>query len=87
MGPRCSSADTSLSQELHYCSYFSMLAMSVVDRRFSMLVMSVVDRRCEAQSDQTKDYKIGICCLSAEHAALRRKSKGLLAPNQDKVSE
>jgi hypothetical protein len=24
---------------------------------------------------QTKDYKIGICCFSAKHAALRRKNK------------
>jgi len=24
---------------------------------------------------QTKDYKIGICCFSTKHAALRRKSK------------
>jgi hypothetical protein len=25
--------------------------------------------------DQTKDYKIGICCFSAKHAVLRRKNK------------
>jgi hypothetical protein len=30
-------------------------------------------------SDQTKDYKIGICCFSAKHAALRRKNKDGLA--------
>jgi hypothetical protein len=36
---------------------------------------------------QTKDYKIGICCFSAKHAALRRKSKDWLARNQDNVSE
>jgi len=36
---------------------------------------------------QTKDYKIGICCFSAKHAALRRKSKGWLARNQNNVSE
>jgi hypothetical protein len=24
---------------------------------------------------QTKDYKIGICCFSAKHAALRRNSR------------
>jgi hypothetical protein len=36
---------------------------------------------------QTKDYKIGICCFSAKHAALRRKSKDLLVLNQDNVSE
>jgi hypothetical protein len=31
---------------------------------------------------QTKDYCIGICCFSAKHAALRRKSKDWLAQNQ-----
>jgi hypothetical protein len=35
----------------------------------------------------TKDYKIGICCFSAKHAALRRKSKDWLARNQNNVSE
>ena len=33
------------------------------------------------------DYKIGICCFSTKHAALRRKSKNCLARNQDNVSE
>jgi len=36
---------------------------------------------------ETKDYKIGICCFSAKHAALRRKSKDWLARNQNNVSE
>jgi hypothetical protein len=36
---------------------------------------------------QTKDYKIGICCFSAKHAALRRKSKDWLNRNQDNVYE
>ena len=36
---------------------------------------------------QTKDYKMGICCFSAKHAALRRKSKDWLARNQNNVSE
>ena len=34
-----------------------------------------------------KDYKIGICCFSSKHTALRRKSKDWLALNQDNVSE
>ena len=38
-----------------------------------VLTSSVVDREFEPRSGQTKDYKIGICCLSAKHAALRRK--------------
>ena len=41
----------------------------------------------EPRSDQTKDYKIGICCFSAKHAALWIKSKDWLAQNQNKVSE
>ena len=41
----------------------------------SMLTSSVVDRGFEPQSGQTKDYEIGICCFSAKHTALRRKSK------------
>ena len=39
----------------------------------------------EPQSGETKDYKIGICCFSAKHAALRRKNKDWLAWNQDNV--
>jgi hypothetical protein len=41
----------------------------------------------EPRSGQIKDYKIGIFCFSAKHAALRRKSKDWLARNQDNVSE
>ena len=36
---------------------------------------------------QSKDYKIGIFCFSARHAAYRRKGKNWLARNQDNVSE
>jgi hypothetical protein len=46
-------------------------------------VFNFVDRGFEPQSGQTKDFKIGICCFSAEHAALRGKSKDGLAWNQD----
>ena len=35
---------------------------------------------------QTKDSKIGICCFSAKHAAIRRKSKDWLARNQNNGS-
>jgi hypothetical protein len=44
----------------------------------SMLASSGVDRGFEPRSDQIKDYKIGICCFSTKHAALRRKSKDWL---------
>ena len=53
----------------------------------SVLALSAVDRVFEPRSGQTKDYKIGICCISAKHAALRRKSKDWLARNQNNVSE
>jgi hypothetical protein len=49
----------------------------------SVLASSAVDRGFKPRSGQTKDYKIGICCFSANHAALRRKSKDWLAQNQD----
>jgi hypothetical protein len=56
------------------------------DVMVGVLASSVVDRGFEALLDQTKDYKIGICYLSAKHAALRRKNKNWLARNQDNVS-
>jgi len=34
---------------------------------------------------QTKDYKIGICCFSAEHKPLSGKSKDLLTQIWDNV--
>jgi len=40
----------------------------------SVLASSAVDRGFEPRSGQTEDYKIGICCFSDKHAALRRKS-------------
>jgi hypothetical protein len=52
----------------------------------SMLALSVVDRGFEPRSGQTKDYEIGICCFSAKHTAIRRKSKDWLARNQNNVS-
>jgi hypothetical protein len=52
-----------------------------------VLVSIVVDRGFELRSGQTKDYKIGICCFSAKHAALRRKSNDWLARNQSNVSD
>jgi hypothetical protein len=53
----------------------------------SMLAWSAVDRGFEPRSDQTNDYKIGICFFSAKHAALSRKSKNWLSGNQNNVSE
>jgi hypothetical protein len=36
---------------------------------------------------QTKDYKIGIHCISAKHATSRSKSKDWLNRNQESASE
>ena len=44
-----------------------------------VLPSSVVDRGFYPQSNQTKDFKIGICFFSAKHATLRSKSKDCLA--------
>jgi hypothetical protein len=53
----------------------------------SVLVSSAVDRGFDPQSDQTKDYTIGMCCFSAKHAPLRSKSKDWLTRTQNNVSE
>ena len=45
------------------------------------LVTSEVDREVEPRSGITKDFKIGICCFSDKHAALRNKNKDWLARN------
>ena len=52
----------------------------------SVFASSAVDRGFEPMSDQNKDYKIGIYCFSAEHAALRSKSKDWLDRNNDNLS-
>ena len=38
----------------------------------SVLDSNVVDREFEHRSGQTNDNKIGMCCFSTKHAALRR---------------
>ena len=53
----------------------------------SMRASSAVDSGFEPQSGQTKDYEVGICCFSAKHATLSRKSNDWLAQNQNNVSE
>ena len=44
----------------------------------SVLASSAVNRGFDSRSGQIKDFKIGICCLSAKHAALRRKEQRLV---------
>ena len=53
----------------------------------SVLASSAIDRGFEPWSGQIKDYKIGICCFSAKHSALRRKSKNWSARNQNNMYE
>ena len=43
--------------------------------------------RSKIRASISSNYKIGICCFSANHTALRRKSKDWFARNQDNVSE
>ena len=66
---------------------FHFIIYHIAGVMVSVLVSSMVDRVFESRSGQTKDYNIGICCFSAKHAALRRKSKDWLARNQNNVSE
>ena len=53
----------------------------------SVIASNAVDREFEPRSGRTKEYKIGICCLSAKHAALSRNSKDWLTRNQNNVSD
>jgi hypothetical protein len=53
----------------------------------SVLASNTIDRGFEHRLGQTKVYKIGMCCFSAKHAALRRKCKDWLARKQNNVSK
>ena len=64
-----------------------LLSNQVGDVMVGVFASSVVDRGFKPWSGQTKDYKIGMCCFSTKHAALRSKSKDWLARNQNNVSE
>jgi hypothetical protein len=57
------------------------------DNTVSVLVSNAVDHGFEPRGSQTKDYRIGICCFSPKHAALRRNNKDWWARNQDNVRE
>ena len=41
----------------------------------SVLASNAIYRGFEPRSGKTKDSKISICCFSAKHAALRKKSR------------
>jgi hypothetical protein len=53
----------------------------------SVLVLSAIDLGFKPRSGKPNDYAICMCCFSAKHAALKKKSKDWLDRNQDKVSE
>jgi hypothetical protein len=54
---------------------------------FSMFASSAVDCEFEPWSDQTKeDYKMGICCFSAKHAAVRSERNNLNQDNRSDIS-
>ena len=58
-----------------YKYYLLIYHILIISNRIRcMLASSAVDRGFEPRSGQTKDYKLGICCFSAKHAALRRKT-------------
>ena len=74
-------SDDEMSGSLDPGSHLSVMVI------ISVLASSAVDRGFEPRSGQIKDHKVGICCFSAKHTALRRKSKDWLARNQNNVSE
>ena len=53
----------------------------------SVVASSAVYQGFERQLGHIKEYEIGICCFSAKHATLRKKSKDCLDRNQNNVSE
>ena len=53
----------------------------------SMSASSAVDRGFESLSGHTKDFKIGIYCVSAKYTSLWRKVKYWLARKQDNVGK
>ena len=63
-----------------YCNYTGGVMLS-------MLTSSAVNRGFVPWSGQTKDYKIGICCIFFMHIAVRNESKDWTAGNQNDMSE
>ena len=69
---------------MYTCNYFlkSRHPLLICSVMVSVPASNVVDCGFKPQSGQTKDNKIGICCFSANYAALKRKSKDGSARNQ-----
>ena len=68
-------------------SFYQLQKNSIISVMVRVLALSAVDYGFKPQLGGTKDYKIGICCFSAKHTALRIKSTDWLAQNQDNVSK
>jgi hypothetical protein len=73
--------------DFYYSSVFHKIKNCIGGVMVNVLTSNAVDRGFEPRWGQTKDYEIGMCCLSAKHATLRGKSKDWLARNQNNVCE
>ena len=62
---------------------FNITLNRIAGGMVSMLTSSTTDLGFVHWSGQAKDYEIGICCFSAKHTVLTRKSKDWLARNQN----
>ena len=67
--------DANVNGKVFVFNSFNLIKMK------SLLAWSVVDLGFETQWGKTKDYKIGVCCLSSKHTALRRKDTNWFARN------
>ena len=66
--------------------YYSLGLSNRIDGvMVSVLTSSEID--CGLEPDKTKDYEIGVCCVSTKHTTLRRKGRNWLTLNQDTLSE
>ena len=66
---------------------YNIFFYKIQTNSINMLTSSSVDPGFKPRSGQPKNYDIGVCCFSAKHATLRRKSKDWLARNENNVSE
>jgi hypothetical protein len=58
-----------------YFNFFQLLISITFSTHRIGLHAFMVDHGFELRFGQTKDYKIGICCFSAQHTAFRSKNK------------
>jgi hypothetical protein len=64
-------SSTAMIKRIHVFQFEKVLKslhihMLKLMKTVSMLASNVVDHGCEPRSDQTNNYKIGICCFSAK---------------------